>query len=158
MINANSKLAQEFWEKGRLDDCPILDFHAHMFNYIGGYMPAGSPECMIRQMDACNTILTCFVSHDALHGIDKYRDIEVAAKYPERFKNYRIVLSPHLDVEKDIRMIDENPDLHVGFKFLCDYYKVPLSDERHKPFFEYADKNRLQVLSHTWGGSSVNGP
>ena len=38
MINSNSKLAQEFWEKGRLNDCPVLDFHAHMFNHIGGYM------------------------------------------------------------------------------------------------------------------------
>ena len=109
-------------------------------------------------MDASNTVLTCFVSHYALHGVDKYIDVEVAAKYPERFKNYRIVLSPHLDVEKDIRMVEENPDLHVGFKFLCDYYNIPLSDERHQPFFEYADKNRLHVLSHTWGGSRFNGP
>jgi predicted TIM-barrel fold metal-dependent hydrolase len=158
MININSKLAQKFWDKGRLDDCPILDFHAHMFNYIGGYMPSGSPESMLRQMDSSNTILTCFVSHDALAGVDKYRDIEIASKYPERFKNYRVVLSTHLDVDKDLKAIDENRDLHVGFKFLSDYYKIPLSDERHKPFFEYADENRLFVLCHTWGGSQFNGP
>ena len=158
MININSKLAQEFWQEGRLKDCPILDFHAHMNESDFGYMPAASPESMLKCMDACNTILTCFCSHNALAGTDRKGDRDVVEKYPERFKAYHIVLSRYLDVETDIKSVEENQDIYVGFKFLCDYYGVALSDERHKPYFEYANQHRLLVLSHTWGKSKFNGP
>jgi predicted TIM-barrel fold metal-dependent hydrolase len=46
----------------------------------------------------------------------------------------------------------------VGFKFLCDYYGVALSDKRHLPYWEYANDNRLLVLCHTWGQSPFDGP
>ena len=59
MINSKSKLAQEFWEKGKLADCPILDFHAHMGDAGGIFMPKKTPEAMIDTMDNYNT-LTCF--------------------------------------------------------------------------------------------------
>ena len=46
--------------------------------------------------------------------------------------------------------MEENPDIFVGFKFLCDYYSTPLSDPKHEKYWEYADDNKLLVLCHTW--------
>jgi predicted TIM-barrel fold metal-dependent hydrolase len=48
--------------------------------------------------------------------------------------------------------------VYVGFKFLADYHKVAISDPRCCPAWEFANERGLLVLSHTWGGSSFDGP
>lgn len=160
MMNCHSQLAQRFWEYGRLRECPVLDFHGHMGPFPGGYMPACSPEEMLKIMDRCNVIMICFCSHQAMMApaIGAAGDIAVVQKYPERFKAYHAVVSRHLDPEKDLEEVEKYPDVFVGFKFLADYYKVPLTDKRHQPYWEYADKKGLFVLVHTWGGSIYDGP
>jgi predicted TIM-barrel fold metal-dependent hydrolase len=159
MINSKSKLAQEFWEKGKLPNCPILDFHAHMGDDGGIFLPKRTPEAMIDTMDNCNTLLTCFSGHEALFmpTIGKKLDIDAAVKYPNKFKTYFTVVSRYLDYDNDIKLMEEYPNVFVGFKFLCDYYAVPLSDPVHDKYWEYANDNHLLVLSHTWGGSRYNG-
>ena len=42
--------------------------------------------------------------------------------------------------------------IFVGFKTLCDYWNVPITDSRFTPMWEYAQRHRLPVLSHTWDG------
>ena len=49
-INRDSALAREFWEKGYVEDCPIYDFHGHMHENNGTYLPAGEPEQMLHTM------------------------------------------------------------------------------------------------------------
>lgn len=44
-------------------------------------------------------------------------------------------------------------DFFVGFKILCSYWNVPVTDPAFTPAWEYADRHRLPVLLHTWGGS-----
>lgn len=159
MINIDSRLAQEFWAKGKLSDCPILDFHGHMGDNGGIFLPKKTPEEMIDTMNRCNTMITLFCGHESLFipsvGITK--DMEAVRKFPKRFKAYHPVVSRYLDVEGDIDRVERNPDIFVGFKFLCDYYGLPLSHPMHKPYWEYANKNHLLVLSHTWD-SSLDGP
>lgn len=160
MMNAESKLAMGFWADGSVADCPILDFHAHMGGYYGGYIPNGDAEGMLHSMDRCNTVLTCFCSHDSLFapqvGIQK--DLATAKQHKDRFKAYHIVSSRTLAAEEDLARVEANADCYVGFKFLCDYYGVPLSDKRHEPYWEYANQKGLLVLCHTWGGSAMDGP
>jgi predicted TIM-barrel fold metal-dependent hydrolase len=160
VINGTSQLAQEFWQQGRLARCPILDFHAHMYDCAGLFLPRKVPEEMLRTMDACNSVLTLFAGHESLAhpgvGVDK--DLEAARRYPDRFKAYHPVISRHLDPKADLKRMDDNPDLFAGFKFHPSWYGVPLSDSRHDPYWEYADGRGLLVLSHTWGGSAVDGP
>ena len=158
MMNCNSQLAQRFWKYGRLEDCPVLDFHGHMGPLAGGYLPACSPEDMLKIMDRANVAMLCFCSHQAtmVPAAGTSGDIAVVQKYPERFKAYHSVVSRHLDPERDLADMEQYPDVFVGFKFLADYYKVPISDKRHDPYWEYADKHRLLVLVHTWGGSDYN--
>ena len=158
MINLNSSVARELAEHGRSEQCPILDMHCHMFPYYGAFMPADTPEKMLHFMDRSNVKLAVFSSHSALNeGRDFIRgDVEVARKYPGRFLCYYPVLSKVLDTENDLRELDSNPE-YIGLKLLCDYYGVAMSDDRHTPFFEYADARRLPVLFHTWGHSKLNG-
>ncbi len=40
----------------------------------------------------------------------------------------------------------------VGFKVLCDYWGVPVTDSRFEPAYAYANAHRLPVLVHTWSG------
>ena len=158
MINSKSELAQEFWEKGKLADCPIIDFHAHMGDDRGIFLPKRTPEAMVSTMNACNTLLTCFCGHETLFipSIGEEMDIAAVKKYPNKFKAYHAVVSRYPDPEKDLKRMKENPDIFVGFKFLCDYYSTPFSDSKHNRYWEYADDNKLLVLCHTWE-SSYNG-
>ena len=160
MINSKSTLAERFWEHGQLDDCPVLDMHAHMGSFYGGYIPLDTAEAVLAAMDRSHVVLTCFVGHGSLFapqtGIGQ--DLEIARRYPDRFKLYHIVSSQTVQPEADLDRIEANKSSYVGFKFLSDYYQVPLSDQRHQPYWEYANENRLLVLAHTWGGSAFDGP
>lgn len=46
---------------------------------------------------------------------------------------------------------------YVGFKLLPSYHKFPLSDEKYRNVFEFANENKLIILTHTWGGSIYDG-
>lgn len=40
----------------------------------------------------------------------------------------------------------------VGFKTLCDYWHIPITDKRYEPMWDYANRHCLPVLNHTWDG------
>jgi predicted TIM-barrel fold metal-dependent hydrolase len=42
--------------------------------------------------------------------------------------------------------------LFVGFKLLCDYWRVPVTDPRFETVWAYADRHCLPILLHTWQG------
>lgn len=159
MINNRSELAERFWQRGRLEDCPIYDMHAHMHEFPGIYFPAPGPEEMIRTMDRCGTKLTVFCSHLALTcpEIGESANIDPVRKHPDRFRAYHAILAGSLDPDRDIRRVEDNPGVYVGYKFLLDYQNVALSDERFAPYFQHAHDRGLLVLMHTWGGSRYDG-
>ena len=39
-----------------------------------------------------------------------------------------------------------------GFKTLCSYWRVDITDKRFAPMWDYANRHSLPVLSHTWDG------
>ena len=160
MINSTSELAQRFWEEGRLADCPILDFHAHMHDWSALFLPRCQPEDMLRTMDACNVVMALFCGHVTLSvpAVGEALDMEVVKRFPDRFRAYHAVMSNHLDSEADLERMESNRDVFVGLKFHPDTYGVPLSDPRHEPYWRYADERGLLVLSHTWGHSDKDGP
>jgi uncharacterized protein len=41
----------------------------------------------------------------------------------------------------------------VGFKLLCSYWGVWVTDPRFEPMWAYAERYRLPVLIHTWSGA-----
>ena len=159
MINKKSELAQRFWEFGRLDDCPILDFHAHMHCYSGIYFPSHSPEKMIETMKRCNTKLTVFCSHYALDyaEFEEEYNLNEAKRHPDYFMAYHSVIPRRTDFKKTVERFEKNRRHYFGFKFHADFHATPFTDDAYAPFLEYMDANGLPALLHTWGGSANDG-
>ena len=133
--------------------------HTHLGPYQGIYFPKPSPEDMIRTMDRCGVRIVVSSSHAAL--IDTKANIEmakVAEKYPDRFRAYWVINPTYPErTEREIAQFSEM-DGFVGFKFLSDYHKYPLTGPRYEPALKYADENGLLVLMHTWGQSQFDSP
>ena len=159
MINNDSALTRAFWENGKTDDCPMLDFHAHMHELHSMYLPSAEPEAMIATMKRCNTKLTVFCSHMALYHAqyEEEYNLSVAKRYPERFMAYHAVIPGKTRFEEAKRRLEENPDNYFGFKFHCDFHATPLTDSRYAPFLEYMNARKLPALLHTWGNSEYDG-
>jgi predicted TIM-barrel fold metal-dependent hydrolase len=160
LINSGSQLAQQFWAEGKLRDCPVLIFHAHMHDAYGLFLPRKTPEGMLRSMDQTNTIMTFFCGHEALliPSIGSQPDIVAVRKYPERFRSYYVVMARYLDPKADLKRMDENRDVFMGFKFHGDWFGVPITDPSQQPYWEYANEHHMLVLAHTWGKSPNDGP
>ena len=160
MINNKSKLAQDFWESGKLDDCYILDFHAHMHTMAGSYFPACYPEQMIATMKRCNTKLTVFCSHHALYydGFEEEYNLNEAKRFPDYFRAYHSIIPGKTNFKETVERFEKNREYYFGFKFHADSHATSLTDDLYKPFFEYMNANSLPALLHTWGHSEYCGP
>lgn len=156
-----SALAREFWEHGRSESCPIYDLHGHMGAWGAIYFPRGEVEAMIGTMDECGVRMLVFSHHAALLAPDigNQVSIEAVRRYPERLRAY-CVANPNYPelMERDLDHFEAYSDVYIGFKLLSDYHRVPLTDPRYRPVWEYADQRGLFVLAHTWGDSPYDGP
>jgi predicted TIM-barrel fold metal-dependent hydrolase len=155
-----SPLAREFWELGKSESCPIYDMHGHMGTWAAIYFPRSQPEQMIATMDECGVKRLVFSHHQALMAPDigNRASIDAVRRFPSRFRAY-CVINPNYPqrAEADLATFEQHRDVFVGFKFLADYHQVAISDERYRPALEYADRQGLLVLMHTWGGSPFDG-
>jgi hypothetical protein len=162
MLDPTSSLAQEFWEHGKSEACPIYDMHGHMGPFHSIYFPRPEPADMIRTMDACGVRMLVFSHHQALNAPNLGNGPSVAAvrQFPDRLRAYCVVNPNYPEMlARDLDTFDDLcPDVYVGFKFLSDYHEVPLTDPRYAPAWELADARELLVLAHTWGGSRFDGP
>lgn len=157
----NSPLAQEFWDQGRSAACPIYDMHGHMGPMSAIYFPRGDPEQMIGTMDECGVKLLVFSHHLALFSPDigNRASIEAVRRFPDRFRAYCVINPNYPEIAaEELASFEDYRDVYVGFKFLSDYHQVAITDERYRPFWEYADQQGLLLLMHTWGGSPYDGP
>jgi len=158
-INPDSALAKEFWLNGKSDTCPIYNMHGHMGNWPSIHFPRCAPEQMIRSMDETGVKMLLFAHHDSLFSPDVGNSsaVEAVKAYPDRFRAY-CSINPHYseNIERDLREYDD--EIFAGLKMLADYHRVPLTDDRYRMAWEFADEHSLLVLLHTWGGSGYDGP
>src|SRR5208337_597941 len=77
--------------------------------------------------------------------------------YGDRFRGY-FAFNPEY-AEKLLPRLDEffQRPFYVGFKLLNDYWRLPVTDQRFTPMWEYADARSLPILLHTWQ-SQFNAP
>jgi predicted TIM-barrel fold metal-dependent hydrolase len=156
----NSPLAKEFWEHGCSSVCPIYDMHGHMGPYASIYFPRCQPEQLIHTMDQCGVKLLVFSHHMALFSpdLDNRPTIAAVRRFPDRLRGYCVINPNYPDlVEANLASFEVHRDVYVGFKFLSDYHQVPVTDERYRPAWEYADQRGLLLLMHTWGESDYDG-
>ncbi len=159
MINPGSELAAKFWQHGRVDDCPILDFHAHMGHWAGAYMPGHDVDSMKETMDQCNIRWLFFASHEAISapGTRSRYDMGAVRKYPDRMRSYFGVHAHAPDLAGDLEYLKANQDVFVGIKHLPSYCNASINDDAYTPFYEYLDAHGLLFLCHTWEGNGLGG-
>ncbi|MGD9497255.1 MAG: amidohydrolase family protein [Armatimonadota bacterium] len=156
MIN-DTRLAEEFVAHGRVDDCPVIDTHAHFGPYQAIYFPRWRPERVLHTMDACNVRWLIMSGHTALVDTQRgNREIaEVVAAHADRIRGYWVI-NPNYPGRMERELEDfEAAEGFVGFKFHPGGHGVPLTDDRYRPALEYADARGLPVLSHTWAGKGM---
>jgi predicted TIM-barrel fold metal-dependent hydrolase len=154
-------LRDAFFARGRTAGCPIYDLHGHMGPWYGIYMPGADADSMVRAMDRAGVRMLVFCHHAALFNpeLGNRPGIEAVRRYPDRLRAY-CGINPNYPeiVRRDLDSYDRYPDVYVGFKFLSDYHGYAITHERYREVLEFADRRRLLVLMHTWGGSGCNGP
>ncbi len=157
----NSPLAREFWENGKSESCPIYDMHGHMGVWHSIYFPRSETEDMIRTMDSAGVRMLLFSHHASLFAPEfgNTPAIEAVRSFPKRLRAYCSINPNYPEtIAQDIEALDKHSDVFVGFKFLADYHGIPIDDSRYIPAWEFANDRRLLILSHTWSGSSNDGP
>lgn len=152
------------WDRFRantaLDDCPIYDLHGHWGAFYGSHLPAADVDVAIKLMDRSGVKMLVFSSHEALFSPDigNTVNVETVRRFPGRMKAYLCVNPNYPDnIEKDLAAYDDYSDVYVGIKMLAPYHGVPMSDDRYKSAWEFADERGLLVLMHTWGGCGICG-
>ncbi|MCL2708417.1 MAG: amidohydrolase family protein [Defluviitaleaceae bacterium] len=159
-INPESRLAGRFWDDGKIEGCPVYDFHGHMHEMPGGFINAGRPEQMLATMERAGIKRFIFCSHLALFAsaAGESANLGPIKKYGGPLRAYMAVRSYDLDFDRDIKLFEANEDCYAGFKFLTGYFNVPVDSPLHEPYWEYANAKKLICLSHTWDGSKNDGP
>jgi len=160
-MKERSKLWEEFYAKGRVEDCPVYDLHGHMGSFSGAYLPRADADSMIAAMDRAGVRMLVFSSHAALSSPDIGNATAIAAvrRFPGRLRAYCAVNPNYPDiVEAEVAGFDRYRDVYVGFKFLSDYHGIAITDARYEPAWQFADERGLLILLHTWGHSQFDGP
>jgi len=157
---ADKPLWDAFRGGAAVADVDVIDAHGHLGPAVAGYVieESGYAEQlpgMAKQMDRLGVGRMIASSQDALFGhcVEGNRILaDEAAPFGDRFLGY-VSYNPLYAEELD-RRLDEffSGAFFVGFKLLCDYWRVPVTDERFASVWEYANARRLPILLHTWQG------
>jgi predicted TIM-barrel fold metal-dependent hydrolase len=130
--------------------------------YAAIYFPRGDTDSMVRTMDECGVRMLVFSHHVALALSPELGNrfaVEAVRRYPDRLRAYCSVNANYPEqLDADLETFEAHSDVYVGFKFLPDYHGLPLTDPGYRPAWEYANERELLVLTHTWGGSELDGP
>jgi predicted TIM-barrel fold metal-dependent hydrolase len=137
----------------------VVDAHAHLGPWAGFVLENQEERAQIpavlRVMDQLGERMMIFSGLQALYGSPVEGNESVRglikphagrlAMYAAFNPFYAADLLPRLDAWF------ADPQV-VGFKLLCGYWRVPVTDPRFEPMWEYANRHRLPVLMHSWNG------
>lgn len=159
-MRENSKLKEEFLEKGKAASCPIIDAHAHFGPYKGIYFPHSTVEGMIKSMDRSGIQRLVFSSHASLVDMKRGNVLTrgICQRFPERFYGYLSINPNYPNLIDQALEIFSRTEEFVGFKLHPNWHKYPLTGDYYTPVYEYANANHCIILTHTWGHSPYCGP
>jgi predicted TIM-barrel fold metal-dependent hydrolase len=160
---AGGEAPDTLWQRllaGRPLDVDVVDAHAHI-GPSAGYLLEAQDEVSqvrlaLRDMDALGIRTMIASGLQALLGQPAAGNdllAEVAGGHAGRLAGY-VGFNPFY-ADELMAQVDRyvaNP-FFVGFKLLCGYWRVPITDRRFDPMWRYANRRRLPVLMHTWSGS-----
>lgn len=142
-------------------DYRIVDAHGHLGPYFKFHVPQNDAAGMIRAMDASGVEIACVSSHLAISGDWKLGNLETlkaVKQYPDRLKGH-VVVSPNApgEIVPELERYVEGEGF-VAIKIVPDTHVKSVSDPGYQPVWEYAARNRVMVLSHTFHGSPYDDP
>ena len=134
--------------------CPIVDMHGHLGPFHGIYLPEEALDTMIEGMDRCGIEVIVLSPHAALIGDTREGNremLDAVRRYPGRVYGY-FTPNPNYpsDLEPEMDRYLAEPGV-VGIKIHPSMHNVPVGDPRYEPVWERANREKLLVLSHTWG-------
>jgi predicted TIM-barrel fold metal-dependent hydrolase len=118
-----------------------------------------TPAAVLVVMGRCNVATTVFSSHraieaDASQGNDE--TARVVDRYPGRFAGY-FVINPHQDPDGELLRWSEDHRF-VGVKLHPDLHDYPITGRLYDRVLRWAAERGKPVLTHTWGGSTLDDP
>ncbi|MHB9129866.1 MAG: amidohydrolase family protein [Armatimonadota bacterium] len=137
----------------------VIDAHAHIGEHGMWVMeectPTGHAEMAAAWMDRAGVSMMIASGEQALFTEPVEGNLvleDVLRPYGDRFKGY-LAFNPIYADELMARVDDFfSRPFFIGFKTLCDYWRVPTTDPRYNPMWAYANAHCLPILLHTWGG------
>lgn len=150
-------MIEQFFSGLPLNDVYIFDVHGHYGasgSEIGDNVKA---EGVLKTMDSLGVDKMALSSTTALYadGEKGNREIiDVIKSYPNRFYGY-ITINPYYGYEDMLSQINKNKNL-LGIKIHAACHKTNIDDDRYADAYEFADKNNLAILIHTWSSENVN--
>jgi len=142
-----------------IDDFQIIDEHCHMGTFASHFAKDnGSPEAIIKVMNRLG-ISKAIVSHSMslVADFEMGNDIIIKAmdQYPDRFLGYCTVnpLYPE-ELKQELERCFKYPGFR-GIKLHPYCHERSLFYKHYRPVYEFAARNRLFVMSHTYTGEDV---
>lgn len=152
-------LAGQVLARQPLANLTIVDSHCHLGPYNGFFIPEPDADTMLRVMDRCGVGFFCFASHlaigpDAAAGNDA--TAAIVRRWPDRCLGY-LAVNPHQQPAAEIARWAGDPAM-LGLKLHPDLHEYPVSGEKYRPAWEFANETGRYVLVHTFAGSPNNDP
>ena len=133
----------------------IIDSHAHVGSLGGSaYLKSDLDVFVKSELPNKDNIEKMFVSDiDVLTSSKKEYEGNLALlKLFEKDNKYSLLAScspKNGDVKNIEKLFNENPNKFLGLKFHSPIQNLALSDEKYKPYMEFAEKNKLPCLFHS---------
>lgn len=156
------------WDKfrnGKGLDIGVIDAHGHIGpSTRGWFLPENDYETqlekLVARMDKLGVAQLYVSGENALFG-DCVPGNKIAEEKCKPYKGriFGYVAYNPLYGEELVKEFDNffAGGFFKGFKVLASYWKVKVTDPAYTPLLEYADKNSLPILYHTWD-DSCNSP
>lgn len=134
----------------------IIDAHAHMGPVFSFYLPYNDAQGMLKTMDLLDIEATVVSSNAAISSDTEMGNrytLEAVQKYPGRYLG-QFVFNPHYpdQMKRDIPEYFAI-DGFVGFKIHPEFHgDYPMTGKGYKHMWQYANENKIPVLSHTYFG------
>ncbi len=134
----------------------VIDVHAHVGKHIDTQYTKDMLDVFVKQpLPNNDTVEKMIVSDtDTFKGVglNEYDGNKKALQSFNGDKSYAFLASccPKNGNIKDIeKLLQEFPDDFVGLKFHPNDNNLAVTDDKYKPYFEYANKNKIPCMFHT---------
>ncbi len=136
----------------------VIDAHAHMGAWHNFFIPWNDAKGMIEEMDRYGIDIACIALHVGI-GPDVVPANNITAKaikdFPGRFLGYTCINPRYKDeVIPELKRCIEGFGM-FGIKLHPGVHRYSVSSPMCTPVYEYANENKLPILSHTWDNAKT---